>query len=364
MRSYHSDTTRHRCGLRFAGHVFRAQFLHARIDQCFPIFTNNEYETKLMQRLLLLLIFFITITPTRVNAQIPRLFLIKKEGFVAFVLPITHVASRVERDAYLQQVILPALNRSDIFYDESVPRTHIIAYASMNHCDEGVAGTTLHQTLLDHFNVMSKRDRYKYPAGQSVSVFSMFSTLLVGPISPESNVPPISSRDHPKLALVDYLADHKIERASIETISDWFHSYCELPAEQRAIAISEALILLDHPTPDDDASSDKRYLDYLRKILASLGLPARDVPIGLSQPTDNMSQLQVMRKFDRFLLYNRNLLWLKKIDEMRNVNKTPFLALGAAHLAPNDAGKGLFDLLRKQGFSISLVSSANDIPAR
>jgi hypothetical protein len=64
----------------------------------------------------------------------------------------------------------------------------------------------------------------------------------------------------------------------------------------------------------------------------------------------------------KFVLAERNELWLEKINEISTKDGIPFYAFGAGHFLPNAYGPGLLTMLQKAGFTVKLIRTLSDVP--
>ncbi|MFZ6861665.1 hypothetical protein ACO0K7_03460 [Undibacterium sp. Ji67W] len=310
------------------------------------------------------ILYFCLIFPA-LASEVPRLFMLTKGEHVAFVLPVRHVPSLVEKDDYLAKVIEEVFSRSTVLVDESAQTTHIIGFAYMP-CDEDEfpEETEIQKKLDEKFNVISKYDVYRFPDLFELKVnnFAKLMMLLLGPISANmQNLPPGIVPTDGQVSTQLSKKFH-IERLSIEGINDFHQSYCSLNSHEKTLLIKDIVSLNEGPDPLSEPNASNQYIKSIGDILSIIDVTQNYTVDSIEKYKTVATKKTNQFAFNKFILASRNILWVKKMNDVAKDKGIPFYALGIWHFLSNNADPGLFDLLRKEGFSVKLINSLDDVP--
>jgi len=280
------------------------------------------------------------------------MFMVTKGAHVAFLLPVAHLATPPELDAYLGKVIVPVFKNATMLIDESAQLAHIPAFAYHPCPTELSPGNRV--ALERHFLETARVDGYQFPTDPDLvpNDFSKFMMVIFGPLNPGAELPPTmfyTKREQVSNSLAKRFG---IPRQSIESVGELFQIFCALPDAQKNASVGSYLSTLDgfhRLNPDQEA---KRFLGWLKRARQTLKAGA------LNDEVDNPE------KADAFLLDGRNRLWANKIDAASQATGVPFYAFGAEHFAPDRVGPGLLRMLQEKGFTVKLIRHLGDIPSR
>ncbi|UUZ49498.1 hypothetical protein LP420_04165 [Massilia sp. B-10] len=297
-------------------------------------------------------------------AETARLFIAQKNDHIAFLLPITHKPSKLEKDPYLENVISEVARRSTSIYDESAWKFQIFDFALLP-CKVTSQFSNKTIALLDPtFNYISRYDSHRFPAPEYLQEkeFAKLMIVLLGPVSLIDRALPDRFAPHETHVAAMLASHYGIKRQTIEGMQDFHRSYCSLTPDEREGAVKAAVAMFEGYKNSQNQDSSKRYEGWLRciKISAFHSAPTHSTRSSSCSPSGRSKSRQSL---DKFLLANRNSYWLNEIERVSETDAVPFYALGAEHFIENSAGDGLLRMLEKDGFQISLASSLKDIPS-
>jgi hypothetical protein len=284
--------------------------------------------------------------------EVPRLFMLSKGKHIAFILPVSHIPLKVEQDGFLKHVVEKVFVRSTALYDESAPLVDIahFGYLPCGDDDNQLPQEVL-QRLLEKVDELAKYETFKSIAAPDLKVndFAKMMTLLVGPIRPDTNNIRPSSVRHKGQVTTQLFEKYGIERISIESMHNFYASYCSLNSAEKIETVEGAIESVEATGPFSDALQSALYKEGIACMAALAG----------SQSACKIDRKTVAAKF---VLAERNELWLEKINEISTKDGIPFYAFGAGHFLPNAYGPGLLTMLQKAGFTVKLIRTLSDVP--
>lgn len=311
---------------------------------------------KLSTKIAAMVIIFCCMQVNPSLAETPRLFMARKGEHVAFFLPLLHVTSSTERDSYLPTVIEPIFRRVPIMYEEAVPLSHIYPFALLPCTDAVPLFPTVQARLDKRYEFIKKYDNYHFPSDVEL-VEDNFAKMMVaffGPISSNKNhLPPNFVWHSGQISRV--LAEkYGTQIESIDSMNDFHDVYCQLGnTEEKSNEVSSIL---------DDAESKKKYTDLVASNNYKLILAEATKALYEDSTNKGAKNKRLFLVAEKFLLSARNKIWIKKIVQNTKKYSVAFYGLGAAHFLNNKYDQGLFGLLKREGFEITLIYSLKDVP--
>lgn len=286
-----------------------------------------------------------------------RLFMLRKGNHVAFILPVMHSPTDVEKDGYLMKVIEPVFRRATILYEELAQPSQIYPFA-MHPCIPHIRLDRLVQVKLDNeYKKIKKYDDYQWPLIDNLQEFDFAKVMIsmLGPINfTVDRLPTRYAAWEPQISKTLSIK-YDIKRKSIEEISDFHVAYCELKnVKEKSHEINAIVSNLSSPLNYSKQKTAAYYQFLLHEIAESL-----------TKFSAHSRKTNVFRKYptaEKFLLHERNKIWVKKISSISNDSGVPFYGLGIAHLVNNRNGDGLIGLLQKVGFEVTLIHELSDLP--
>lgn len=311
---------------------------------------------KVSTRIAAMIIIFCCMQINSALAETPRLFMARKGERVAFFLPLSHLTSSAERDAYLLTVIEPIFRRVAIVYEEAVPLSHIYPFA-LHPCTDAVPILPTVQARLDkRYKFIKKYDNYHFPLDVELVEhnFAKIMVAFLGPVSYNRNDLPPNFVWHPGQISRVLAEKYGIQIESIDSMNDFHEAYCQLGnTEEKSNEVSSIL---------DDAESKTKYTDLVASNNYKLILAEATKTLYEDSTYKNTKDKRFSLVAEKFLLSARNKIWIKKIVQNTKKNSVAFYGLGAAHFLNNKYDQGLFGLLKREGFEISLIYSLKDVP--
>lgn len=286
--------------------------------------------------------------------ETPRLLLIKKDEYTSFMLPVFHTQTRSEQDLYLKKVIEKVFVRSTRLVDESAPISHIPSYGYHPCGDEtNQLPDSTKIALKMAVDQLAKYDSFKPSEDGDLLIISDFArvmTLLLGPI----NLNPKNLRPGTwvgkKQITTQFFGKYGIDRTSIEGMHEWWKIFCELSSTDKDETARDIIKATIHPGPWRPLDAEKQFAEIIRCIENSL-------------QTAKPCETNYPPLADKFLLVERNKLWLEKVKENSTKHDIIFYAFGALHFPDNSFGPGLINLLKAEGFSVKLIRTLDDVPS-
>lgn len=314
-------------------------------------------------KLVMMLVTCLGISANCFSADTARLFMAQKGDHIAFFLPVFHVTTNLEKDNYLPTVIEEVFRRTTALYDESAHKSHIYPYA-LHPCAKKIQLPAKVQKKLDKkYSEIVSYDTYRFPAPDLIQEkdFVKLMVVMFGPIhEDEKNLPPGYVLHKGQVSTV-LAKKYGVGRNSIEGMHEFHRSYCELSEQERISTINDALRDFGNINQQGESFKTKLYKKVLESTILSMSVPISDQSVALHSG-EKAGKNFFTNDLDRFVLFNRNQIWLSKIIQMSSEPGIPFYAFGAAHFTANKFGPGLISLLRQAGFEISLIKSLSDLP--
>jgi uncharacterized protein len=138
------------------------------------------------------------------------------------------------------------------------------------------------------------------------------------------------------LAIMEMANEKKIPLVGLETIEEQLGFFDAIPASEMANMIMASI---------GNYAEEKKQIKKLMKIYSEQRVD-KLIPLMKKQSPELMA-------YDDIFLYNRNKAWIPKIKEEISARKC-FIAVGAAHLFGEG---GVIDLLRKEGYTVTAIST-------
>lgn len=294
----------------------------------------------------------------------PRLFMAQKGKHVAFLLPVLHAPSAKERDSYLPAVIEEVFRRSTILYDESsgIITIYLAATAA---CPRKVVLSADSQKKLDlMYADIKQHDQFRFPVPQILKETDFIKIMMsfFGPVIPKLHTLPRGFIFHEPQVSSILAAKYRLEHQSIETMEELHTAYCGLDLEEKTRLVDT----LAKDSLNEEAGREpslSRYYDGLRQCaIESLASPRACLDSLRNGQRKEELRWRSEMGHAKFVLFDRNRIWFKKIMSHTKEGGVPFYAFGAEHFLHNAAGPGILTQLQRAGFNIKLVKSMNDVP--
>jgi hypothetical protein len=318
---------------------------------------THQMLSKLTIKITATLIALCCLFANATAAETPRLFMARKGEYIAFFLPLMHVSSRAERDAYLPTIIEPIFRRVSVMYEEAVPLSHIYPFA-LHPCGIDVPLYPKVQARLDkRYKITKKYDAYHFSSDIALveNNFAKMMVVFLGPVSYDRHNLPPKFIWHPGQVSRRLAEKYKTKIESIDAMNDFHSAYCQLEStEERSNEISAILEDVESKKQQTDQEASNFYKSILAESIALLDEESSAI---------KKRSKRLPHTAEKFLLFTRNKIWIEKIVNHSKANTLVFYGLGAGHFLNNKYDEGLFGLLKREGFEVTLIRSLKDVPA-
>jgi hypothetical protein len=185
---------------------------------------------------------------------------------------------------------------------------------------------------------------------------------MLGPVHPDPlNLPPGFAVHEPQVSTL-LARKYRLTHESIEHTTDFHTAYCNLNLAEK-IELINALSADQEIDFDVDEPSISLFYNRLRQCaIASLKRPRACLKSRQRGERPEEFRWRSETGHAKFLLADRNRIWVKKIISHTKNGGVPFYAFGVAHFLPTVSGPGILTQLQRAGFDIKLVKSMRGVP--
>ncbi|MFZ4874980.1 TraB/GumN family protein [Janthinobacterium sp. Mn2066] len=348
----------------------------------FPLHTAR---TALLAVSLLLLAPAWAATSTKTSTSAARLLVAEKDGRLIFLLPESHIGTPAQQDSYFKQTIRPAFAASSALLLERPSSPRLSPEYDQCSCetesaDEAEQDMEINAALRAHPDPVLERVMPIKGEIDQLGRFIRFDMLLQAWIGRGYQQPASvdAQAEARQAATVHVLPAQSAQLImamprplhSVDDTATFFQAYCALaPMQRRALirsllddlALSQQQQSPPQPEPKPSLRSLYREIDSLyqasladiRRTLDQEG-HTDDAGLAAGVPHErHWTDEQLIRQ--RFLVLERNRVWMAQLPSVLNTERLPFYAIGADHFADHSYGPGLITLLRRAGYHVALV---------